>query len=82
MLRWRYFAETSRSRLEASRRWIARRCASSSEQQLAVLWNAIDRSRRMLHEQAFHLGVCYHCLSGKKWCPGAESNHRHEDFQS
>ena len=21
-------------------------------------------------------------LTGKKWCPGAESNHRHADFQS
>ena len=23
-----------------------------------------------------------HCYCFEKWCPGAESNHRHEDFQT
>ncbi len=26
--------------------------------------------------------LIYINIAGFKWCPGAESNHRHEDFQS
>jgi hypothetical protein len=40
-----------------------------------------------VHEQSNHLGVLFleSLIGGEtpiKWCPGAESNHRHADFQS
>ena len=58
-----------------------------------IVSEAIDQGREVCRpavvpEQRPHnfdqlLGAKIHCKSMVyKWCPGAESNHRHEDFQS
>src|SRR5690554_876283 len=46
-------------------------------------WREMDSNHRSLRQQIYSLPPLATWVSLHwEWCPGAESNHRHEDFQS